>query len=456
MVMPNKKILAEINRISKINSSLGREDYFRHIGRKTNILLKVGQLLMENAADTNRIVRTMRRVGVYMGIPEDRLHIHIMFTTLMVNISDKKGDKSITKFQKCYKHGIDMTVISAMSKLSWRILEEKYTLDKIETSLDFIALRQRFYKRPLVIVGAGVACGGFNLLFGCDWPAFLYTALCAMAGFMVRTECNKLNFNSYASIAISAFAATMLAYLAHFLPTATPWHPVIACTLFIVPGIPLINAVDDMLDDFIVAGMTRAMNSLLMVCSMTFGIVFAIKLCDFTDFTAIAIAPNPYLICAFGAAVAAVGFSAIFNTPPRLLYLVAIGAVIAVETRVFLMTEFDFHQATASLAGAVIVSLISLKIVHIVHTPNLVLTIPSVIPLIPGVLLYRFLFGVINIESLSDSSYHQLVENGVNGLLTIMAIAVGATIPNIFLRRYINRDKEKRLYEIIGHQKKNA
>ena len=440
--------VSELNKINNIDTT----SYFHQIGRKTNILLHVGQLLMENAADTNRIVRTMRRIGIYLGIPEDKLHIHITFTTLMINISDEDGDKSITKFQKCYKHAIDMTVISAISKLSWRILEEKYSLEQIEQNLNFIALRQRFYKLPVVVFGAGVACGGFNLLFGCDAPAFVYTAVCAMIGFLVRVKCNRLDFNTYASIAISAFCASFLAYLAHFLPTSTPWHPVIACTLFIVPGIPLINAVDDLLDNFIVSGITRGMNSLLMVCSMTFGIVFAIKLCDFTDFTSVVISPNSYLICAIGAAAAAIGFSTIFNTPPRLLWFVALGAVITVGIRNFLQIECSFNQATASLIGAVTVSLISLKVVHIVHTPNLVLTIPSVIPLIPGVLIYRCLFGVINIDSLSDAASHQFLIDGVNALLTVMAIAVGAAIPNIFLRKYINQDKEKRLYEIIRRQ----
>ena len=37
------------------------------------------------------------------------------------------------------------------------------------------------------------------------------------------------------------------------MPTNTPWHPLIACSLFIVPGIPLINAIDDLVDNYITA-----------------------------------------------------------------------------------------------------------------------------------------------------------------------------------------------------------
>ena len=31
----------------------------------------------------------------------------------------------------------------------------------------------------------------------------------------------------------------------------TPYHPLLACALFIVPGVPLINFVDDMIDNYI-------------------------------------------------------------------------------------------------------------------------------------------------------------------------------------------------------------
>jgi hypothetical protein len=64
-------------------------------------------------------------------------------------------------------------------------------------------------------------------------------------------------------------------------------YPVIACSLFIVPGIPLINAVDDLLNNFIIGGTGRAMNALLIIGSMTFGIIVAIHLgggaYDFTN-----------------------------------------------------------------------------------------------------------------------------------------------------------------------------
>ena len=83
--------------------------------RKLDLLLRTGKLLMESAADTNRIERNMKRVAAYLGIPEEKLHIDIRWTMLMVNVSDEKH--SFSKFQKCEKHGINMEAISKISKL---------------------------------------------------------------------------------------------------------------------------------------------------------------------------------------------------------------------------------------------------------------------------------------------------------------------------------------------------
>ena len=67
--------------------------------RKLDLLLRTGQLLVESAADTNRVVRNLNRVAAYLGLPEEKLHIDVSYTMLVVNVSD--GLHSFSKFQKC-------------------------------------------------------------------------------------------------------------------------------------------------------------------------------------------------------------------------------------------------------------------------------------------------------------------------------------------------------------------
>ena len=44
--------------------------------RKLDLLLRTGQLLVESAADTNRVVRNLNRVAAYLGLPEEKQSGH--------------------------------------------------------------------------------------------------------------------------------------------------------------------------------------------------------------------------------------------------------------------------------------------------------------------------------------------------------------------------------------------
>ena len=417
---------------------------FAEIGQKAELLLSVGQLLMENGADTSQISRDMKRVAAYMGIDAEKFHLHIMYTTLMLNISDEHH--SHTSFRKCVKHAVDMRIISGVSRLTWRAMKEHYTLDEFKGELHLIATRPRFYNKWITALAAGTGCGSFCTLFGCDFNAAIYTAISAIVGKLVQMQCHdRFGINPYMSMTFAAFAATLCAYFMHLLPTATPWHPMIAAALFMVPGIPLINGLSDMLNTYIISGAARIMHTGIIIGAMTFGIVFAIGMADFASFTQLAMRPESnYLLFAAAAALGATSFAIFFNLPPRLLYAVAIGGALCVCTRNFFIFELGFGSEVGTLAGATLVSIVAVEAIHWLHTPSLVLIVPAVIPLVPGVLIYRLLFAIINIRRLTLDELLSAVQSGVDALLIILAIAIGASMPNIFAARsFARRSKEK-------------
>ena len=416
---------------------------FAEIGQKAELLLTVGQLLMENGADTSQIVRDMARVAAYMGIDADKFHLHIMYTTLMLNISDEHH--SHTSFRKCPKHAVNMRIISAVSRLTWRAMKEHYTLDEFKGELESVSKRPR-YPHWISVLAAGSGCGAFCTLFGCDFNAAIYTAVSAIIAKIVQMQCaERFGINPYVSMTFAAFTATIIAYLTHFLPTTTPWHPLIAAALFLVPGIPMINALSDMLNTYLISGAARIIHTLIIVGAMTFGIVFAIGMADFDSFTNLTMLPDSdYGLFMAAAAIGAMSFAIFFNLPPRLLFAAACGGAICVCTRNFFIFELGMSSAVGTLAGASLVSLIAIEAVHWLHTPSLVLVVPAVIPLVPGVLIYRFLFAVINIRRLTVDELLSAIQSGVDALLIILAIAIGAAMPNIFASRsFAQRSKDK-------------
>ena len=429
--------------------------------RKLDLLLRTGELLMASAADTNRIDRNMKRVAAFMGIPEEKLHLEIRWTMIMVNVSDEQH--SFSKFQKCERHGINMTTITEISHLSWEAIEQDYSLDRYEEELERIARKARNYKPYLVALCAGFACGGFCKLVGGDWTAFLFASICAFLGFRVRERCVAFGINYYMSLAIAAFVSTCLAYASTFSGlSSTPYHPLLACALFIVPGVPLINFVDDMIDNYLLVGITRAANATMMVGAMTFGIAFALRLLGMNDieidhkFSELSMVPHdPYWVYAIAAAISAMGFSMIFNIQKRLLWVVALGGILAVCTRNFVNFELGYGPVIGSFMGSFVVSLLAVKAVHWFNVPNHVLTIPSVIPMIPGVLMYRSLLAFINMHGVVGEVTFAFA-NGINSWLIILCISLGVAVPNIFARRYIAKDRQRQLREELEKRRQRG
>ncbi|MDD5877121.1 MAG: threonine/serine exporter family protein [Prevotellaceae bacterium] len=454
-------------------------NFEKSVRRRLDLLLKTGKLLVESSADTSRILRNMKRTAAYLGLTEDKLHIHITYGMLMVNFSDE--EHSFSKFQRCVHHGINMAAISALSKLSWTAIREDYSLGKYEEELEKIANRKRNYTPWQVATAAGFACGGFCVQFGCDWTAFFYASIAAILGFRLRMYLNSLGSNGYANIAVAAFVSTILAWLSAYLSmplvanvlpewlatalhSSTPWHPLMACALFIVPGVPLINFVSDMLDSHFTMGLNRALNTLLMVVAMSFGIALAIKVCGIDNFVKdLSMTPhNNYLSYAVAAAISAMGFSTIFNIPYRLLPVVAIGGIIAVCSRNYANLGpsnhnigLDLGPIIGSLIGSSLISVICIKAVHIFHVPHHVLSIPSVIPMVPGVLMYRALFGLIEMQGVVGE-LTDAFSNGVKASLIILCIAIGVAIPNIFARQWIAPERRRKLDYLIAERKANG
>lgn len=457
--------------VKKQQKSLVQEKLLR---RKLDILLRTGKLLVESAADTSRILRNMKRTAAFLGLPEEHLHIYVNYNMLMVNLSDE--EHSFSKFQRCDKHGINMTAISALSKLSWRAIREDYTIEQYDKELERIGNQKRNYTPWQVAIGAGFACGGFCVQFGCDWPAFFYCSLAAILGFRLRMFLPTRGCNNYIAIGIAAFVATLIAWattflslspaLADFLPAImhsdTPWHPLMACALFIVPGVPLINFVSDMLDGYIEVGMVRALNTLLMVLAMAFGIAFAIKVCGIDNFVKdlTMIPHHEYWEFAIAAAVSAMGFSTIFSIPRRILPAVALGGIIAVCFRNFVNLGpsngnigLDMGLSIGSLAGSALISVIVIKARHWFHVPHQCITIPSVIPMVPGVLMYRALFAFIEMHGVVGEVTVGM-NNAIKASLAIVCIALGVAIPNIFFRRFIEGDRKRKLFNMLVERKR--
>lgn len=138
-------------------------------------------------------------------------------------------------------------------------------------------------------------------------------------------------------------------------------------------------------------------------------------------------------------AFAALGFAFLFNVPRRALVGVMSLACIGGCLKLFLM-HWDIGIIVASLAGASVIGIFSVQVAHFVHVPHVVCSIPAVIPLVPGVYMYRMMVGCLYLTTdLPNDMYLKTLAETIHSALTAgfiaMALAVGVAVPLLLARQ---------------------
>ncbi len=142
----------------------------------------------------------------------------------------------------------------------------------------------------------------------------------------------------------------------------------------------------------------------------------------------------------FWAGFAALGFAILFNVPQRTLLIIwAMGALGGLLK--FLLLGLEVNIVLASLAGASLIGVLSVYAAHNKHSPPLVFSIPSVIPMVPGAFAYRMMLGcmeLVGTSSNSDTYLKTLAEttnNGLKAIFILIALSAGVAIPMLVTRK---------------------
>jgi len=145
------------------------------------------------------------------------------------------------------------------------------------------------------------------------------------------------------------------------------------------------------------------------------------------------------LIKSFWAGMAAIGFAILFNVPRRTIFpiwcLGAMGGLIK-----FTAMNYDLGIVFASFLGAVGIAIVAIRMAHMRNSPPLVFSIPSVIPMVPGVFAYKFMLGMIALTSIEKTDIYlqtliETVNNGSKMMFVLISLGTGVAIPMLLTRK---------------------
>lgn len=240
-----------------------------------DLALWAGQLLLQHGAETQRIEETVHRLGTGMGCA----WMDIMVSSNAIGVTAISGHQFRTKLRRVPALTINMAVIDAVNTLSRRVSAGELDWLQVRAELQRISTMPPCYNRWLVVAMVALSCAAFSRLAGGDWPVFGVTFVAAAAAMVVRQELNRRYFNALMMVTITAFIAGLVASSATLLGlTANPELALAASVLLLIPGVPLINAVEDLIKGHLVTGIAQSMTGVLVSACIALGLLLAIWL----------------------------------------------------------------------------------------------------------------------------------------------------------------------------------
>lgn len=258
---------------------------------KLDLLLETGALLLANGANSIRIDRAIADAASLLNLPVGSVHLHLNLRTIMISVEE--DGRYITKFRKVKQIGVNMRIISGMQRSLLRLTDKRAPATELVTELKRVSGLSHVYPEWLILTAVGLAGGAFCTVLGGSVSAILFAVLGTVAGLFLRRRLHHAGFNLYFTVLLAAITSCFVAALN--IPCAEPLigllrsagftvaadrAPVLALAasvLYLIPGVPLINAFVDLLDGYTMMGVGRATIASLIVLSITGGMLFTLN-----------------------------------------------------------------------------------------------------------------------------------------------------------------------------------
>ncbi|MCC7541750.1 MAG: threonine/serine exporter family protein [Deltaproteobacteria bacterium] len=240
-----------------------------------DLVLWIGQLLLEHGAHASQVEQTIVHVGAALGC--DKLDVLVSPNALVVTTTE--GEDFRTKIRRITRLHVDLTAVVAVNDAARATLTGELDRVALRERLGAIARARPAYPRWLVVAMVGLGCAAFARLFGGELLACAATFVAAAIGLVVRQELTRRKVNAVLVVVLTAFVAgTTSAGLLRLMPGAHARDAIVASVLLLVPGVSLINAVDDLARGHGVIAMTRGFHGLVISLAIAVGLLLGLAL----------------------------------------------------------------------------------------------------------------------------------------------------------------------------------
>lgn len=260
--------------------NISEEDLSIH--QFSEVILETTVILLESGAHCERINRNVQRIAANTSYAVELL---LSFTAVSICVYDKNNPtNTITLNKRIKHHGVHFNILTETSLLTWKLSDKKISI--IQLAEEIVQLRNiSKYSIWKIRFFIGIACGCLCILAGGNYIDGTIAFVASFIGLIVRQEMIKKGFNLMVSITCSSFITTTISSMnVLFNLGSFPSSSVATAVLFLIPGVPLINSIIDLIEGYIPVGLARgAFGGFILLC-IAVGMFLSMNLIGINNF----------------------------------------------------------------------------------------------------------------------------------------------------------------------------
>ncbi|MDY6994990.1 MAG: threonine/serine exporter family protein [Actinomycetota bacterium] len=400
-----------------------------HTRKVLDLTIRLAEVMLSSGAGTADVVATAQDVVRAYHLSD--CVVDIFVTTVFVSAPPTTDSPPITIIRSVHARSTDYTRVADLDRLVGRITSGGVTVDAAHQAMDELTVQPHPYPRWLATLGwAGFALG-IALLFGGSWLTCLVAALTAAAIDQAGRYLNKIRTPFFFQHVIGAMIATLVAVASYYFFGLGPTTLVATGIVMLLAGMTIVGAMQDAVTGYMLTAVTRLGEALFLTGGIVVGILAGLQVAEIAgvrielhvDATRTFIIPNqplPIVLAVFGAAFAGLCFTVASYGPLRSALTAAVAAGLA-ELVLIGLGQAGFGQVVATGIAAVLVGVFATVISIRRQAPALVTATAGIMPMLPGLAVFRAVFYLAVDEDFDDGMQQLFAAAAV-------ALALGAGV----------------------------
>lgn len=249
------------------------EETHRRVKETALFLSDYASELLAVGATSARVEMNVGRMARHFGISAD---MAILSQHIIITAADTDTGHTYSVVGRARHRPISFGRNTALSRLSWRVSDERLTLPEARSAFESIS-GIPFGNPWFVLLMASLANMSFCYLFGGDAWAMTVVFAATAIGYCAKTCLLRLGVDHRMVFVVSAFCATVVGCSCHVFDLGeTPEVAMGTSILYLVPGIPFINSISDLIYGHNICFFSRLTNACVLTICLSAGFILGL------------------------------------------------------------------------------------------------------------------------------------------------------------------------------------